>query len=152
MTTTAIRATLFLVVVILIAPSTVWAQNKPLANNRVTAEQSAPAAVMAKAPMNSAPSIGKDMIAIYGHGNSKCSDFIDYSMRGPDVIVKNYQVWVNGFLSAYNTLISASGNVTKGKKSEELMGWVQNYCRQNPTSYFQRATIELLRALESGEF
>ncbi len=96
---------------------------------------------------------GKEMIAIYGHGNSKCSEYLDFTMRvGQENVAKNYQVWLNGFVSAYNTLMSTTGNVAKGKKSEELMAWMQNYCRQNPNAIFQRATIELLRVMESGEF
>lgn len=96
--------------------------------------------------------MGKDMIAVYGHGNSKCSEYLDYQMKGQENITKNYQVWVNGFLSAYNTLVSQNGNVARGKKSEELMNWIESYCRNNPSSFYQRATIEMLRALESGEF
>lgn len=131
MTTYANRIVICLFAILMI-PSMALAQNKPMA-----------------ATTDLAP---KDMIAIYGHGNSRCSDFMDYSMRGQDIVIKNYQVWLNGFISAYNTLVSPTGNVAKSKKSEELVAWVQNYCRQNPTSYFQRATIELLRAMESGEF
>ncbi len=96
--------------------------------------------------------MGKDMIAIYGHGNSKCSEYLDFAARGQETVSKNYQVWMNGFISAYNTLISTNGNVARGKKSEEIMVWMTRYCQQNPSAFFQRATIELLRSMESGEF
>ncbi|TAH33785.1 MAG: hypothetical protein EYC62_06180 [Alphaproteobacteria bacterium] len=96
--------------------------------------------------------VGKDMIAIYGHGNSKCSEYLDFAARGQETVSKNYQVWVNGFISAYNTLVSSTGNVARGKRSEDIMGWMTRYCQQNPNAYFQRATIELLRSMEAGEF
>ncbi len=104
------------------------------------------AAAMAEGPLS------KDMIAIYGHGNSKCAEYNDFHAKGEDAILRNYQIWLNGFVSAYNTLISPTGNVAKGKQPEDLMRWMENYCRQNPDSYFQRATIELLRSMETGEF
>ncbi|MGD9649828.1 MAG: hypothetical protein AB7G80_04405 [Dongiaceae bacterium] len=94
----------------------------------------------------------KDVIAIYGHGNARCSDFLEAMDKNQTAIVKNYQVWLNGFLSAYNTLVSANGNVANGKKMDDMMGWVGKQCRSYPSSYFQRATIELLRALEAGDF
>ncbi len=94
----------------------------------------------------------KETIAVYGHGNSKCSDYMGYKTRNQETIVKNYQVWVNGFVSAYNTLMSPTGNVAKGKKSDDFVKWIENYCTQNPSAFFQRATIELLRAMEAGEF
>jgi hypothetical protein len=105
------------------------------------------------APQNALPMPGgKEMIAIYGHGNSKCYEYLDFQARGQEAISRNYQVWVNGFISAYNTLLSPTGNVAQGKRSEELMAWLQNYCRRNPEALFQRSTIELLRSLEAGEF
>ncbi len=113
----------------------------------------APQPQAAPAPQTSAPMPGgKEMIAIYGHGNSKCYEYLDFQARGQETISRNYQVWVNGFISAYNTLLSPTGNVAQGKRSEELMAWLQNYCRRNPEALFQRSTIELLRSLEAGEF
>lgn len=113
--------------------------------------QTAPIAA-AETPATSAQTVGKERIAVYGHGNSQCADYLDFQARGQDAVVRNYQVWVNGFVSAYNTLLSTTGNVAKDKRSDDLMGWLQTYCRSNPDALFQRATIELLRSLEAGEF
>lgn len=133
-----------------VTASPAFAQNfKPMPAEAPPASM-APAPQTLQAPMD-APA-AKDMIAVYGHGNSKCSDYLEYKSKNQETVVKNYQVWMNGFMSAYNTLMAPNGNVAKGKRSDELMKWMDNYCRMNPTSYYQRATIELLRALESGEF
>jgi len=93
----------------------------------------------------------REAVAVYGHGNSKCSDYNQFRFDNGGNIVKNYQVWVNGFLSAYNTFVSQTGDVGKGMKSDDLMLWVEDFCRLNPDTYFQRAMIELLRALETNQ-
>lgn len=95
---------------------------------------------------------GKEAVAIYGHGNSKCSDYNAFRFENNDTIVKNYQVWLNGMLSAYNTFVSSTGDVAQGRRSDDLMMWVQDFCELNPDTFFQRAAIELLRALESGQY
>jgi len=99
-----------------------------------------------------AMSEGKNSVAIYGHGNSKCSDYNKYRFDENEQILKNYQVWMNGMLYAYNTFVSKDGDVANGVRSDELMSWVRDFCELNPDTFFQRAAIELLRALESGQF
>ena len=96
--------------------------------------------------------VSKEVIAIYGHGNSKCTEFITFVDAGQEAISKNYQIWLNGFISAYNTMTSQTGNVAGDKKIDELMRWMDAYCRENPENFFQRATIELLKALEDKKF
>jgi len=94
----------------------------------------------------------KSSVAIYGHGNSRCSDYNQFRFEQNDAILKNYQVWLNGMLSSYNTFVSKTGDVAGGLRSDELMLWVEDFCRLNPNTYFQRAAIELLRSLETGQF
>lgn len=134
------------------AVSTALAQPMPLETARggMITPPPVPIPVPLTPPPISLPQ--KEMIAIYGHGNSKCSEYVDYAESGQEQISKNYQIWLNGFISAYNTMVSNTGNVTNGKKSEELMRWIDAYCRDNPENFFQRATIELLRALETKQF
>lgn len=95
---------------------------------------------------------GREQVAIYGHGNSKCSDYNKFKFENNGNIVKNYQVWVNGFLSAYNTFSAQNGDVGRGLRSDDLMLWLEDFCRLNPETYFQRAMIELLRAMETNQF
>jgi hypothetical protein len=130
----------------------VMAQPRPLESVDIP-QGAAPASAPAPAPAAQPPQLaGKEMIAIYGHGNSKCSAYLDYVGRGQEMVTKNYQIWLNGFISSYNTFMSQTGNVTKGKKADEMMSWIENYCRANPDNFFQRATIEMLRALDTGRF
>jgi hypothetical protein len=99
-----------------------------------------------------APEKDKDAIAIYGHGNSTCADYTQFQFDRNEPVLTDYQVWVNGFVSAYNTLISESGDVARGRTSKDFTLWLEDYCRIHPDSFFQRAVIEMLRSMETGEF
>jgi hypothetical protein len=94
----------------------------------------------------------KQAIAIYGHGNALCRDYL--AAQNPEnlPLARNYQIWLHGFISAYNTLLSPTGDVTKGRKADAFVPVLENYCQKNPQALFQRATIELLRGLEAGEY
>jgi hypothetical protein len=41
--------------------------------------------------------------------------------------------WILGFISAFNQygLQSQGADVSEGKNTDELMGWIDNYCRQH---------------------
>ena len=97
-------------------------------------------------------SYAKESVAVYGHGNSKCAEYNQYKFQNDGKIVRNYQVWLNGVVSTYNTFVSPTGDVSKGLKPEQMMAWVEDFCRLNPEAYFQRATIELLKAMETGKY
>ena len=49
--------------------------------------------------------------------------------------------WILGFISAFNQygLQSQGADVSEGKNTDELMGWIDNYCRQHQGDHLHMA-------------
>jgi hypothetical protein len=47
--------------------------------------------------------------------------------------LRSRTAWILGFISAFNQygLQSQGADVSEGKNTDELMGWIDNYCRQH---------------------
>ena len=82
--------------------------------------------------------------AVLGQGNVSCGIWLE-NRRGDDVQVATRTAWVLGYITAFNQYGSKpEGDVSGGKDTEELMAWIDNYCRQNPADNLYRASSALV--------
>src|ERR1700730_675572 len=70
--------------------------------------------------------------AVLGQGNVSCGSWLE-NRTGDDVQVAARTAWVLGYVTAFNQYGSKpEGDVSGGKSTEEMMAWIDNYCRQHP--------------------
>jgi hypothetical protein len=69
---------------------------------------------------------------VLGQGNISCSSWLE-GRRTDSPSAASRTGWVLGFMSAFNQygLKSQGGDVSEGKSTEDLMAWIDNYCRQH---------------------
>jgi hypothetical protein len=60
-----------------------------------------------------------------------------------------YEDWLLGYVSAYNTFVAPSGDVSAGLESDELLGRVDHYCEAHRQDGISRAAEALVRTLSS---
>ena len=58
--------------------------------------------------------------------------------------------WVRGFISAFNTYRSPTGNVTAGTDMDGVYAWIDNYCAAHPSTPFLRPLLRSSRSFRSG--
>jgi len=81
---------------------------------------------------------------VLGQGNVLCGIWLE-NRRGDDIQVAARTAWVLGYITAFNQYGSKpEGDVSGGKDTQELMAWIDNYCRQNPTENVYRASAALI--------
>jgi len=69
---------------------------------------------------------------VLGQGNISCSLWLE-GRQTDSPSSASRTGWILGFMSAFNQygLQSQGTDVSEGKNTDELMGWVDNYCRQH---------------------
>jgi hypothetical protein len=82
--------------------------------------------------------------AVLGQGNVSCGSWLE-NRTGDDVQVAARTAWVLGYVTAFNHYGSKpEGDVSGGKSTEEMMAWIDNYCRQHPADNVYRASAALV--------
>ena len=82
--------------------------------------------------------------AVLGQGNVSCGSWLE-NRTGDDVQVAARTAWVLGYVTAFNQYGSKpEGDVSGGKSTEEMMAWIDNYCRQHPAGNVYRASAALV--------
>jgi hypothetical protein len=82
--------------------------------------------------------------AVLGQGNVSCGSWLEVR-TGEDVQVAARTAWVLGYVTAFNQYGSKpEGDVSSGKSTEEMMAWIDNYCRQHPADNVYRASAALV--------
>ena len=73
-----------------------------------------------------------DQRPVLGQGNISCSLWLE-GRKTDSPSAASRTGWVLGFMSAFNQygLKSQGADVSDGKSTEELMAWIDNYCRQH---------------------
>ena len=67
-----------------------------------------------------------------------------------DVRFVQAREWISGFLSAHNWYLKPQqGDVAYNTDREGIYGWLDGYCRENPTAGFIKAIVGLVEYLES---
>jgi hypothetical protein len=77
---------------------------------------------------------------VLGQGNISCSLWLE-GRQTDSLSAASRTAWVLGFMSAFNQygLTSERADVSEGKSSEELMAWIDNYCRQHQGDHLHMA-------------
>ena len=77
---------------------------------------------------------------VLGQGNISCSLWLE-GRQTDSPSAASRTAWVLGFMSAFNQygLTSERTDVSEGKSSEELMAWIDNYCRQHQGDHLHMA-------------
>ena len=74
--------------------------------------------------------------AVLGQGNVSCSSWLERAAR---------TAWILGYITAFNQYGSKpEGDVSEGKNTEEMMVWIDNYCRDHPADNVYRAAAALV--------
>ncbi|MGA7022820.1 MAG: hypothetical protein WB036_08510, partial [Pseudolabrys sp.] len=77
---------------------------------------------------------------VLGQGNISCSLWLE-GRQTDSPSAASRTGWVLGFMSAFNQFGTTSErtDVSEGKSSEELMAWIDNYCRQHQGDHLHMA-------------
>jgi hypothetical protein len=69
---------------------------------------------------------------VLGQGNISCSLWLE-GRQTDSPSSASRTAWILGFISAFSQygLQSQGADVSEGKNTDELMGWIDNYCRQH---------------------
>ena len=82
--------------------------------------------------------------AVLGQGNVSCGSWLN-DRKGDDAQASSKIAWVLGYVTAFNQYGSKpEGDVSEGKKTEEMMVWIDNYCRDHPADNVHRASAALV--------
>ena len=89
---------------------------------------------------------------VVGFGAKPCSLWTtvrDQLQQNPDdananTVGASMFQWLQGFLSGYNRYGPQTKDIARGLDAPKMLSWVDNYCRQNPTSDFGGAATELI--------
>jgi hypothetical protein len=83
-------------------------------------------------------------------GYDSCSEFIaasDECHQGYCVRFAIFRAWLQGYMTSYNIMTPDTFDIAGGKAREasdkSLEGWLENYCKQNPSKGFTEAVEEL---------
>ena len=77
---------------------------------------------------------------VLGQGMISCSLWLE-GRQTDSPSAASRTAWALGFMSAFNQygLTSERADVSEGKSSEELMAWIDNYCRQHQGDHLHMA-------------
>ena len=81
-----------------------------------------------------------DQRPVLGQGNISCSLWLE-GRQTDSPSAASRTGWVLGFMSAFNQFGTTSErtDVSEGKSSEELMAWIDSYCRQHQGDHLHMA-------------
>jgi hypothetical protein len=76
---------------------------------------------------------------VLGQGNISCSVWLED--RQTDIPgAASRTGWVLGFMSAFNQYAWEGIDVSEGKGTDELMSWIDSYCRQHRSDHLHMAS------------
>ena len=82
--------------------------------------------------------------AVLGQGNVSCGSWLN-DRKGDGDGASSRIAWVLGYVTAFNQYGSKpEGDVSEGKKTEEMMVWIDNYCTDHPVDNVYRASAALV--------
>ena len=77
---------------------------------------------------------------VLGQGNVSCSSWFEN-----DTSNNARAAWILGYITAFNQYGSKpESDVSEGTTTEEMMVWIDNYCRNHPTDNLYRASAALV--------
>ena len=82
--------------------------------------------------------------AVLGQGNVSCSSWLE-NHKSDDVQGVARTAWILGYITAFNQYGSKpERDISEGKNTEEVMVWIDNYCKQHPADNVYRASAALV--------
>jgi hypothetical protein len=89
-------------------------------------------------------SVTADEHPVLGQGNISCSAWLDGRQTGNPSTTSRI-AWVLGFMTAFNQYGSKSqADVSEGKSTDDLMAWMDNYCKQHQGDNLHRASVTFI--------
>jgi hypothetical protein len=77
---------------------------------------------------------------VLGQGNVSCSSWLENHTRDDARVA-----WILGYITAFNQYGSKpESDVSEGTTTEEMMAFINNYCRNHPTDNLYRASAALV--------
>lgn len=86
----------------------------------------------------------------FGVGTSSCTGWTT-ARKADDVRTVQYQEWLLGYISAYNNWVHKGQNVAGNTDKKGLLGWIDDYCRQNGADPLAQAAEALMLHLRGGK-
>ena len=82
---------------------------------------------------------------VLGQGNISCSSWLG-GRQADSPSADSRTAWILGFMSAFSQYGSQpqGADVSEGKSTEQLMGWIDNYCRQHQGDDLQTASTAFI--------
>ena len=86
-----------------------------------------------------------DQLPVLGQGNISCGSWLE-GRQTESVDATSRVAWVLGFMTGFNQYGSKSkaDDVSEGKSTEELLAWMDNYCRQHEGNNLHRASTAFI--------
>ncbi len=79
-------------------------------------------------------------LGVLGQGNVSCSSWLENHTSNDA-----RTAWILGYVTAFNRYGSSKpSDVSQGTTAEEMMGFINNYCRNHPTDNLYRASAALV--------
>lgn len=87
-----------------------------------------------------------------GAGGVECTAFVDSMTRarragagslGWAQETSPFMSYVAGFQTAYNRSVSNTCDIFPGFSADQLLGWIDNYCKANPLQKFYAGVVAL---------
>lgn len=85
-----------------------------------------------------------DEYPVLGQGNISCSSWLE-GRQTDNASATSRTAWVLGFMTAFNQYgLKSQVDVSEGKRTEDLMAWMDNYCRQRQDDNLHRASAAFI--------
>jgi hypothetical protein len=72
---------------------------------------------------------------VFGMGTLSCGSYTQ-ARKVPGPTELQFEYWVTGYITAVNRFLPETSDIANGTDLDGLMGWLDNWCRDNPTKNF----------------
>jgi hypothetical protein len=88
--------------------------------------------------------VAADEHPVLGQGNISCSSWLE-ARQADSPSAASRTAWVLGFMTGFNQYgLTSPADVSEGKGSEELMAWMDNYCKQHQGDNVHKAAAAFI--------
>lgn len=77
---------------------------------------------------------------VYGLGNASCGSYIEARAGRGAVRTENFTTWLTGYLTGVVQQTPSLDKKVAAADTDAYAVWLDNYCRQNPTSSYYAAS------------
>lgn len=87
--------------------------------------------------------------AVFGVGGKTCKVF-NRAIKLGGKPYKQYEAWLFGYFSAYNQYTPNTYNILGAKRLDQILAWLNDYCKKHPQEFFVTASALLLANLHDS--